>query len=38
MFSTIGGEKGTKTPHEIFLDEELGSNKTPSRTGDYTRS
>jgi hypothetical protein len=28
MLSRIDGERGTTIPHQIFLDEELGSKKT----------
>jgi hypothetical protein len=36
--STIEGERGTKIPHQIFLGEEMGFNKDPSRTRDHTWS
>jgi hypothetical protein len=35
--SMIDGEMGTKTPHKIFLDKELGLKKDPSRTRDHIR-
>jgi hypothetical protein len=33
-FSKILAEKGTKNPHQIFLDEELGLKNDASRTRD----
>jgi hypothetical protein len=38
MLSMIDGERGTKIPHQKFLDEELGLKKDPSRTRDHTRT
>jgi hypothetical protein len=36
--ATINGEKRTKIPYQIFLDEEVGLKKDPSKIRDYTRS
>jgi hypothetical protein len=36
--STRDGERGTKIPHQIFLDEELGLKKDSSRTRDHTQN
>jgi hypothetical protein len=38
MLSTIDGDKGAKIPHQIFMDEELGPIKDPSRTPDHIGS
>jgi hypothetical protein len=36
--SMMGGERGTKIPYQMFLDEELEIKKNPSRTRDHTRN
>jgi hypothetical protein len=35
---TIDGERGTEIPYQIFMDEELGLKKDPSRTRDHTQN
>jgi hypothetical protein len=34
--STIDGERGTKIPHQRFLDEERGLKRDSSKTRDHT--
>jgi hypothetical protein len=36
--SMIGRKRGTKIPHQIFMDEQLGLKNDPPRTRDHTRS
>jgi hypothetical protein len=36
--SMIDGERGTQIPHQIFIDEELGLEKDPTKTRDHTRN
>jgi hypothetical protein len=38
QLSTIDGERGTKIPHPIFMGEEMGLKKGPSKTRDHTQS
>jgi hypothetical protein len=38
MLSTIDGERETKIPDQIFMDEELRLKKVPSGTREHTRS